>query len=823
MSHLKQYDKSALYHRPSFMGGHHTLKTVVYLCVALNSSSVFGEGEVYNFNISAGEMSTALSKLAETANIDLNYAAAMTSNLKSNGLKGNYTTEQALQELLKGSGLNYRLIGDNSITIEKGENHSKVNITSSPMTTMAAVKVTGKMVSNTIELDSKSYRRSIASTAIKSDTPIMETSYSVTVVPKQVLEDQKIIRVEDAVKNVAGVQASWTNGGMSDVFMLRGFQNLNLYRDGFLLPSALGGGTTKRQTANLEHIEILKGPGSVLYGRNEPGGVINLVTKRPQATSYNSVEQQIGSYDFYRTLVDSTGAITPDNDLLYRVNLSYENSNSFRNFVSTDSVFLAPSLTWNISRHTQVNLDTEYQHFDDTNDSGIPVIGNRPAEVSRSFQTGDPLNNKNVGDRSYVGLNWSHALNDDWKINHRFDAEFLDETQLYTFFSLATPGGNLVNGNSRGFNNAIVSQQEYYTTLNLNGKFSTGIFEHNILLGLDYFLIENQGASACCAAYPVGANFNVFYPVYQTSISNFNFVKNPDRNQEWYGLYLQDQIKLPHNLYGNVGLRYDNTVGRNLTSGVTTTDDDYVSPRGGLLWKPINWLSVYGNYSENFGPSNSLFNSNPEQAMLPPQTAQEWELGAKTEFFSGRLSATFAYFDLTRQHLSTKDPANPTLSRAVVEQESRGYEFESAGEILPGWRLIGAYTYMAFANITKDFDSTDGAGLTGKRIFNAPTNFGSLWSTYEFFEGNYRGLKLGGGISASSQSQGSNQNTFQLPGYTTVNLLASYGMKVSGKRVTLQLNANNLLDKTYYAGTNMGYMVGVGTPRTFLGSVKLEF
>jgi len=147
------------------------------------------------------------------------------------------------------------------------------------------------------------------------------------------------------------------------VFMLRGFQNTNLYRDGFLLPSPLGGGTSKRQVANLERIEVLKGAGSILYGRSEPGGVINLVTKRPLATSYNSIQQQFGSYGMYRTTIDSTGKITNDDKLLYRVNLSYENANSYRDFVKTDSVFLAPSFTWNISDQTQANLDIEYQHF----------------------------------------------------------------------------------------------------------------------------------------------------------------------------------------------------------------------------------------------------------------------------------------------------------------------------------------------------------------------------------------------------------------------------------------------------------------------------
>ena len=163
----------------------------------------------------------------------------------------------------------------------------------------------------------------------------------------------------------------------------------------------------------------------------------------------------------------------------------------------------------------------------------------------------------------------------------------------------------------------------------------------------------------------------------------------------------------------------DNAVGRNETLGITTTDDNRVSPRGGLLWRPQEWLSVYGNYSENFGPSNSFFNG-PGQQALPPQTAEEWELGAKTEFLEGRLSAKFAYFDLIRKNMSVPDPFNPNIARAIGEQESRGYEFEAAGEILPGWQVIGAYTHMPYANVNKDVGFDGGPGDTGRRMFNTP-------------------------------------------------------------------------------------------------------
>lgn len=801
--------------------------SVLALAMLAITGPAYAQEQTHNLNIEPQSVGDALKTLADETHIQVFSDGEALKGKHTEGVKGAYTAREALRKLLAGTGLTYTFTADNAVAVKAGDYGSDAS------STLPAVKVSGDAVYVPTDPYNTDYNRTNASTATKTDTPIMETPYSVTVVPQQVLKDKQVIRVEDAVTSVAGVQTSYTNGGLSDVFIMRGFQNTNLYLDGFLLPSALGGGTSKREVANLEQIEVLKGAGSILYGRSDPGGIINLVTKRPQTSPYNSIQQQFGSYGFYRTAVDSTGSMTKDNELLYRVNFSYENADSFRDFVKTDSVFLAPSFTWNLTEKTQANLDVTYQHFNNTSDSGIPPMGNRPAPVPINRQMGDPLNNKNVGDRTYVAANWSHQFNDKWKLTHRFGAEFLDIKQDFTFiFGQPDALGNYINNDpgfngNRGFNNAIAHQQNYYTTLNLTGKFNTSVLEHSTLWGFDYFVIDNQAATACCSAYPMSENFNIFNPTYQTSANPgaSAFTPSPKYNQEWYGLYFQDQIKFPFNIYGNVGVRYDNasSTQNDPANGVTRTTDDYFSPRGGLLWKPVNWLSLYGSYTQNFGPSNNLFNT-PNQQILPPQLANQWELGAKTELFDGRLTSSVSYFDLTKTNMPVPDLSHPLPQIMLVsgKQESRGYEFEVAGEILPGWRTVAAYTILDYANVVLGIN----AGLnddTGHRMFNTPRNYGSLWNTYEFQAGDLRGLKLGGGVIAADQSQGTNANDFQLPGYAMMNLLASYSMKVVGKKVTLQLNANNLLDKTYYTGTNTGSMIGIGAPRTFLGSIKLEF
>jgi iron complex outermembrane recepter protein len=825
---------------------YYTTHALLLVVAGLGSQPVIADQQTQGFHITPQSLSSALNSYAEAANVQLSYQSAEAAGLSSPGVDGEYTPQQALQKLLKGTAITARQTENGTVTLERQAGLLKV-VDNTQAAELSSEQTLPKV---TVEANADNpyddptwatsphnpdYNRPNAKTATKLDAPIMETPYSVSVVPQQLMADKQAIRLEDALNSVAGVQSSWINGGTSDVFMVRGFQNTNLYRDGFLMPDALSGGTGSLQMANLERVEVLKGPGSMLYGRNEPGGIINLVTKRPLATPYHAIQQQFGSYDLYRTTVDSTGAITADDQLLYRVNLAYENAGSFVDFKKTDDFFIAPSLTWNISDKTQANLDFQFTHYDNRTANGVPPIGNRPAPVPINRNVGDPLNNSDVADKYYVGADWSHAFNDNWKLTHRFGTQFYDQVTDFTFyFGKADENGNLKNikgffenSGNRGFNNGIVHQQNYYTTLNLTGKFNTAMLEHTALWGFDYLLIDFQSKSApCCAAFPEDANFNVFNPNYQTSVNPLahTYSSNPSFNQEWYGLYWQDQIKFPFNVYGNVGVRYDNATSTSTppTGGeIAQSDDDHVSPRGGLLWRPIEWLSLYGNYSENFGVSNNIFSS-PQQQNLPPQLANQWELGAKTNFFDGRLTASFAYFDLTKTNMPVAHPTIPNLQIPSGKRETRGYEFEVAGEILPGWRAAAAYTLLDYAQILVGYNGGV-ADDTGHRMYNTPRHYGSFWNTYEFQNAALSGLKIGGGIVAASQSQGTDGNTFQLPGYVTMNLMASYGMDVGKTKVSLQLNANNLLDKTYYSGTNTGSMIGVGSPRTFMGSVKVEF
>ena len=300
-------------------------------------------------------------------------------------------------------------------------------------------------------------------------------------------------------------------------------------------------------------------------------------------------------------------------------------------------------------------------------------------------------------------------------------------------------------------------------------------------------------------------------------------------NTDNYGLYFQDQIKLPYNIHVMGGLRYQyvHQAGATKFPGQAPTPndpqtDDAVTPRVGLLWQPQKWLSLYSNYAENFGANTGRgFLNKP----LPPESAQQWEVGAKTELFDGRFRASLAYYDLTKQNVATNDPLRPTqcgggsCSIAIGEVNSRGTELDIQGEILPGWNVIATYANQD-VRITKSNN-----GDLGNRVQFVPRNVANFWTTYEFQQGDFKGLKFGGGINMQD-SVVNFDNTFKSPGYALVGLMTSYSIDIGKTKITAQLNIDNLLDKDYV--TNIGpsgslAYVAFSTPRTFMGQVSIQY
>jgi iron complex outermembrane recepter protein len=691
------------------------------------------------------------------------------------------------------------------------------------------------------KMDPTSYVAPDATTGTRTDAPIMETPLNVQVVTQQVLQDQQVTTIQEAIENVSGVtfhsdsSASRHNSGE---IIIRGFSTSSVFRNGFR-DDNVSFNASEQQFANIERVEVLKGSSAILYGLVEPGGIVNYITKQPQETAAYAVQQQVGSFQNYRTTVDATGPISQDKSVLYRIDASYENSGSFEDLVHTNTVFVAPVLRWNYSQSTQASLEFEYNK---TNQGGFfglaPTYNGQIIKLPRNTNYGeyDP----DRSERFLAGFNWSHKFDNDWTVRHRI--QYVSQTtsaqNIIPYFIEDTGSSVLVH---RLATPAFEQTNTFSTNIDLTGHFHTGELEHTFLAGGEFYRYSVWSETNLLQPDSTVSLFDTVHtgPLVGTSLVPIGaaVLTNYD-----YGAYLQDQIKLPFGLHLLGGVRYQNIA--DLARGGQSTTDliqadptrqraQRVTPRVGVLWQPQKWLSLYANYAEGFGPNQAQIYPNTQ---APPSDARQWEVGAKAEFFDGKLRATFAYYDISKTNVPTSDLLHPGFYLVTGEVNAKGPELDIQGEILPGWNVILTYANTE-ARITKSNDTySNNISTVGSRFPNVPRNTASIWSTYEFKQGDLKGLKFGGGVKyqdAQPMQDYTGQGLqFNLAPYATVNLMTAYSFNLNGAKMTAQLNITNLFDHTYYSGGGIfsyntpGWDINsrvYGEPRKFMGSLSAAF
>ncbi|MDP1665561.1 MAG: TonB-dependent receptor [Methylobacter sp.] len=811
---------------------------VLTFCHAVPALSVTDNAQKIQFDMPSSDLASALNNFAEKTGMELSYPASMVAGAKSKPLKGSYGVQQGLNELLRGTGLAYRLTGDNSVTLEK----MAVAEPQSDTITLKAMTVTEKT-----EYDAdKLYASPNSSSATKTDTPIMETPMSIQVVPRAVMQDQQTTRVKDAVENVSGVRSN-TTLGYGTGFIIRGFRNSRVFRNGLVANGISTGTATELDTANLQSVEVLKGPAAMLFGRIEPGGLINVNTKRAERSPRYAVEQRFGSYDFYRTEWDATGSLTDDQSLSYRFSGSYQNNNSFRDFNFNDRVSAYSSLTWNPSDATEMSLDVEGLDQDFQVDRGLFAIGDRPAAVPVERSYIDPNDPVDTLSNVNLGFNLTHAFNKDWTLHNRFLTTHNDSSDIsvkpanaFTVQQFLDPS----RGNRTYLRNIFaqtVKAQTYTTNVDLTGNTNFLGTQHKTLVGFDYLRSTGTYLTRGNFVNPVnGLGIDIYEPVYGINSSFYDTAlatpypagrNHSYMRDEWYGVYFQDDITLWDSVHLVGGGRYDwAKTGRGVGDSYSAAEavlpsrnDEGFSPRVGVLYQPVSWMSVYGNWTTSFGANNGVTASG---ATIDPEIGEQFEAGFKSELFEQRLTTTLAYYHLAKENIMTRDlnSPDPSARTAIGEARSQGIELDMIGQMTDGFSLIGNYAYTD-ARITKD-----NSGLQDHKMNNVPEHSGSLWLKYEIQ--NYEPLKgwsAGLGMFASGQRQGDDANTFALPGYARLDAFAAYRYDFKGTRLTTQFNIRNLLDKTYYESTdpfqNAPPRVGIypGAPLTAMGSIRLEF
>ena len=796
-----------------------------------------------HYRIPAQSLDSSLLRLAADSDLEILFTADQLHGKTSTPLDGTMTPRQALDQLLKGSGYTYHFVDNHTVTLDKALVENK----KAEPTVLKTVKVSADSIRDvTDDYNNTSYTRTNTTTATKTDTPIMQTPMSIQVVPRAVMDDQQVISLKDALQNVSGVQWSPVEGNLYENFVLRGFDaNSSTLRNGIRESSF------SAETANIAHIEVLKGPSAMLYGRVEPGGIINRVTKDPLFTPYYSVQQQFGSFSNYRNTVDATGPIS--SEVAYRFNMAYQNNKSYRDFVGNERIFLAPSVTWKPSTQTELGLTLEYQYDNGRWDDGIPALGNRPANVPISRYLGDPISNDKQ-ERELIDFHWSHQFNKDWKINQRF----VTSLATYDQFNIFPWSLNSDNTMNLGLWNSHAERNTYSQNINLVDNIEGWGAKHTILTGFDFYTFDAPGAVGNPTTGPLAdgtALQNLYNPIYgqfnATVLHGLPANSYGTNNQTWYGIYLQDQIQLWEKLHFLLGGRYDwATIGTSyglasaseasVAANNTAINADKFSPRFGILYQPWSWMSVYGNYTESLGANNGR---NLNNTPLKPQEGRGFEAGIKNEFLDGRISSTLAYFDINKTNIQAAS-ADPVLalqgySTAIGQARSRGLEYDFAGKMTDNWSFIANYAWTN-TRILKDggqylYDSAwntigfNSNGYTGNRLPLAPLHSANLWLKYEFTDSIMKGFSIGSGTRIASQSQGDPANDFQLPGYVTWNAMAAYKHKLQGgATVSAQINAYNLLDKRYYFGTDQvdgaqRFNIIPAAPVNVMGSIRLEY
>ncbi|MEH2071693.1 MAG: TonB-dependent siderophore receptor [Nostoc sp.] len=654
------------------------------------------------------------------------------------------------------------------------------------------------------------YRVPNISVGTRTDTPLRDIPQSIQVVPQEVLRDQNVTNINEALRNVSGVTVNSPPETLLEFgFTIRGFETTGRSGGSFLRNGLREGGDILQEIPNIERIEVLKGPASVLYGNGSPGGTINLVTKQPLRDPFYAIDATIGNYDFYQGAIDLSGPLNDSKTVLYRLNAAYQDRKSFIDFFEKSNFSIAPVVSFALGERTRLILESEYVNASSVVYPGLPAVGtvlpNPNGRIPRNRFTGEP---DGVLDTSIVrvGYRLEHQFSDNWSLQNAFRAR-IQRARPGNEFYLVTDSLDFDN---RTFNrNAIINTvdyDDYDLAINLTGKFSTGSIDHQLVFGVDLsrsFLGYEQ--------FRAPAPIDLFNPVYRRPIAEpFTFAFDGDQLTDALGIYIQDRVTLAPNLKLLLGGRFDLFEQSNrFLSDTTSQSGDGFSPRVGIVYQPIEPISLYASYSRSFFPnSGTAFDG----SVFQPERGTQYEVGVKADL-NDRLSATLAFYHLTRSNILTEDPVNFGFSIQTGEQRSRGIEFSIGGEIQPGWNIIAGYAYTD-AQITEDNTLP-----VGNLLANVPENAFNLWTSYEIQRGSLQGFGLGVGFFFVGERQGDLDNSFQLPSYLRTDASIFY----KRDRLRAAINVRNLFNVDYFEAGGFGRQVFPGAPFTVQGTISWQF
>ncbi len=750
------------------------------------------------YNIPPGPLTEVLNLFAEQAGIFFSGDAKLTQGHNSPGLQGQYSEQDAMAKLLQGSGLHAEQDASGSYILQS---------LPTGVTTLPTVKVEADRETAVSPIIGYVAKRS--ATGTKTDTPIIETPQSISVVTADRIAAIGTTTLRDALAYTPGVNVSPYGPDSrfeSTWFFLRGFDTYNPgpYMDGLTLRNNYTWAVWQTDNYAAERVEILRGPASVLYGQGSPGGVVNIVSKRPTLEPLHEVQLQVGSYNRYQLAGDFSGAVNQNDQLLYRVTAVARDAEYPIEGEADDRLFIAPSLTWNPSADTSVTFLSHYLrgragvYSRVVMEQGSLVPLPDGSHSPRTF-VGDPGFDRQDQDQWAVGYSAEHHVNEKWKLqqNLRYGQirTRLDEVFSGTNYITVNPNDPDDPANFRSINRAVFGSNEkarvFSVDNQLEGNFSHGLFEDTLLLGLDY---QNSSFDAVTYFGDAQAPLNLYAPEYNQQI-NSNVTPYFDGNTkiEQTGLYTQLQSKFAQRLVVILGGRYD-WAKSHVRDAATATDlrqsDGKFTGRAGLVYLLPAGFAPYVSYSESFTPTATINPDNGEP--FKPETARQNEIGLRYQPEGRSDSYSIAAFDLRRQNYITVDKIS-NKPKQTGEVTVKGVELEALFKPLRDLNVTASYSWTPKAEVTASSNPDE----LGVNINGVSKNMGSLWADYLVGGG----VKIGLGTRYVGPNHGIGDTAItEVPSYALIDAMLGYA---SGNW-DFKLNARNLTDRVYITSCGGG-------------------
>lgn len=673
-------------------------------------------------------------------------------------------------------------------------------------------------------------RQSVAGT--KTDTPIIETPQSISVLPRDVIDQRQAQTMGEALRYSAGVRpGQYGNDARGDWIQIRGFEatDTSQFLNGLRFNPGYVAGSI--ETYGLERYEIVRGPGSVLYGQMSPGGLINMVQRRPTDTAQGEVRLTAGSNDWKQLAFTSSGPLSEDRTWTYSMTglgrLADLDVDSSRN----DRLYLAPALTWRPDADTRVTLLPYYQRDRTIGGQFLPFVGTVTettfGRISRKLNTGEPVFDKY--DRTQYGIGWEfeRRLNETFTVsqNARYSHVATNWKQVY--------GGGLLDGSENLLNRIAYDEDYSFNTFQVDtrgeARFATGALQHTLLTGFDYQHISYKSVAAFATATPL----DVYAPTYGSAIPSLDTpYQNRVQGTNQYGLYAQDQIRLGDRWVAMLGIRQDwveqNTKNRpsDFAGGENYTsegkNDDATTWRVGLTYLAPNGLAPYVSYSTSFLPQAGAQSPARGNAPFEPTRGEQYEVGLKYQPPGLNSFVQVSAFQIKQRNSLTTDPENTLYQIQTGEIRVRGAEAEMLASLAQGLNLIGSITYLD-AEITRDE-----GGNAGNRPAGVSKLSGGLYADYTFGEasGWAKGLGLGAGLRFVGNTAADNANSAIVPSVTLLDASLRYDLSNLGPQfrgLEAAVNASNITDERYVARCTTTTACFYGNGRLVLGSLSYRW